>query len=511
MRGAGSRPTTPGSDHADTNPAPGGAAYAVHQRARRGIRLMLSRGALVLLLTFGSGIILARTLAPADFGVFAIALFIVIFVGLLTDLGLRPALIQRPGMLAERDFTTAFTIQQAAVTAAVGLLWSGAAWLPTLYPKAPAELVWLVRLMAMELYLVSWRDMSEVLLERTLRYERLARIDVVGSLVYNGVALALALGGQGVWSLGYAKVASSLTRAVLVHRAAPWPIRLAFDGRAARTLLGAGLPLQIGRIVTQAQYWVTPTLVAGAIGPDAAGLLQWAAGNGRKPLEFLENVVRVSLPHFSMLQHDRAEVERTLSRYVLVFVLVCGLWLAVLAVAGRDLVTLVYTVRWVAAVPPMVLFAGVGLLVSVRVIVTTALVGLGQMGFTARVSAVGALATLGASVGLVLALGFIGVALGQLVGAAVALPWLVSGLGAGAIARVLVPAGMVLLPMGAACAVGIVTHLAPLEPAVRGLLTAGIMTLAYGATAWWVAPAWLREAAWHELAPTRGFLKRPAR
>ena len=70
----------------------------------------------------------------------------------------------------------------------------------------------------------------------------------------------------------------------------------------------------------------------GAIGPAAAGFLQWAAGNGRKPLEILEHLARVSLPHFSRLQHDEREVESTLSRYVTLFVLASGLWLSVLAV-----------------------------------------------------------------------------------------------------------------------------------------------------------------------------------
>jgi O-antigen/teichoic acid export membrane protein len=94
--------------------------------------------------------------------------------------------------------------------------------------------------------------------------------------------------------------------------------------------------------------------VAGTIGPAAAGLLQWAAGNGRKPLELLEYFARVSLPHFSRLQHDEREVERTLARYVALFVLACALALAVLVVAGDDLVVFVYTEQWLPAVTAMV-------------------------------------------------------------------------------------------------------------------------------------------------------------
>lgn len=116
--------------------------------------------------------------------------------------------------------------------------------------------------------------------------------------------------------------------------------------------------------MAQAQYWVTPTVVAATIGPTAAGLLQWAAGNGRKPLDFLEQLARVALPHFSRLQHDGHEVAETLSRYASGFVLLSGFWLLVVAVAGRDLVHFTYTDQWLPALPaPMAAAVGAGVLV----------------------------------------------------------------------------------------------------------------------------------------------------
>lgn len=470
----------------------------VNRRARRGIRVLLVRQVFVLLLTFGSGVVLARALPPADFGLFAIALFIITLAGMLTELGLQPALIQRAGELGEHDLRAALAVQQTAVTAVVVALWLGAGWLPSAYPKASQTLVWMVRLLSLELYLASWRDMSETLLERALRYERLAPIDVAGSIAYAAVAIVAAVRGGGAYSFVIAFLSSSVLRTVLLYRAAPWPMRPIVDGRAVRPLLRVGIPVQVGRIVNQAQYWVTPTLVATLIGPDAVGLLQWASGNGRKPLEFLENVVRVSFPHFSILQDDAPEVERLLSRYVLVFALVCGLWLAVLAVAGHDLVELVYTARWDPAVPALVLFAGVGLLVSLRVIVATALVGLGRMVYVARVSAIGALVTIGASAGLVLAVGAIGIPLGQLVGAIVLLPALTAGLERGAVARVLGPASVALVPIGLAVGVGVLVHRADLAAPARGVVTAAVMTLVYLAAAWRTGPGWLRTVAWQE-------------
>jgi O-antigen/teichoic acid export membrane protein len=470
----------------------------------------------VTLVTFASGIVLARTLAPADFGLFAICYFIVTFLAMASDLGLHAALVQQPEPPTERDIQTMFTVQQMATTVAFIFLWLVVEWLPSIYPKAGPDLVRLVRLLSFQLYLISWSRPSEALLERSLRYARLVPIDVICSAVYGTVAIAMALNGFGVWSFAVAFLTATTTRVILVYRAAPWKIRFTLEPSTAAALLGRGVPLQIGRVVAQAQYWVTPTLVAGSIGPAAVGLLQWAAGNGRKPLDVLEYFARVSLPHFSRLQHDEAEVARILSRYVSVFVLICGFWLTVLAIAGRDLVLFVYTDRWLPAVPAMVLFAVVGLLVAVRVVVSAALTGLGRTMVIARVGVATTIATIVVSVPLVLWLGPIGVPLGQLVGAAGVLPFLLAGLGSGTLPLVLRAASTALLPMAVAVVVGAVAQVSAVQsivaqtmaptllsessPAFRGLFTAGSMTLAYAAVIWLTGPRWLRDSVREELA-----------
>jgi hypothetical protein len=59
---------------------------------------------------------------------------------------------------------------------------------------------------------------------------------------------------------------------------------------------------------------------------------------------------------------------------------------------------------------------------------------------------------------------------------------------------------LVLLPVGAAIAAGAVVAMAPLAPAPRGLLTASVATLVYGAVVWWSGPEWLRATVLRELA-----------
>jgi PST family polysaccharide transporter len=474
----------------------------IHRRAGRSLWFVSGGQILVALVSFASGVVLARRLSPGDFGLFAISTFVVVFVGMIADLGLHTALIQRQTELTTHDLRAAFTLQQLTAAIAFTVLWPVTSLLPTIYPAASGDLVTLVHIMSADLFLLSWCRPGEALLERSLRYDRLVPIDVAVTTVYAVLAIILALSGVGVLSFGIAWVAGTITRLILVMRAAPWSVGLAWDTSVARSVLRIGAPLQLSRVVAQAQYWVTPTIVAATLGPSAAGLLQWAAGNGRKPLDILEYLARVSLPHFSRLQHQAREVDATLSRYLTGFLLVSGLWVALLIVAGNDVVRLIYTERWVPAVLPLVLFAAVGVLASVRLIVTTALVGGGQTAVIGRVAVGSALVTIVASVMLVGALGVVGVPLGQLVGAAVALPFLVRARGSSAPAAVFRAVKPTLLPVGVAVAVGLAASSLPLESAARGLVASLVMVASYASTLWVTGPRWLRIAPMHRQGET---------
>jgi PST family polysaccharide transporter len=482
----------------------------VHRRARRGIRLLVGRQAALQLLALGGGIVVARVLGPGPIGVFGIAFFVVTVLGLIADLGMRTALIRRAGPPTERELGTCFALQQGLVTVLVALLVLAAPAVATVYRRAPPELAGMLQVLAFDLYLRSWRVMSEVRLERELRYRELALADVVAAVGYQTVAIGLVVAGWGAASLVWAMLMGSLLRTVLLYRASPWPIRIRLHGSAVRDLVRVGLPLQVSQIVSLAPGWITPTLVAGLLGPEAVGLVTWASAVGRKPLEVLDNAVRVSVPHFARLQDDIGEVERTLGRYVVASLLVCGLWFAVLAVAGRDLVALVYTPRWLPAMPALLLYAGAAMLASVRLLASAALVGVGRVRFTATVSTAVAAVAIGTSVVLVLRLGFVGVPLGQLAGLGLAAPWLLAGLGPGTLGRVLRGALPVLPPLAAALAAGGLCLLAPLPPPARGLVTAGVTAAAYGAAAWWAGPEWLRSSVRAEIPWPGHRLRGPA-
>ena len=452
-----------------------------NRQAKRGIKLLAARQVVLQILTFAGGVVLARTLDPSVFGLYVIASFLVSLFAMVGDFGLAPSLIQRTEALTDLDLQVGFTLQQVLTVVIVLALWVSAPLLAGFYPGAPPETAWLVRALSLNLFLASWQTMSKLQLERDLKYDRLSVVEVVGVLIYQGLAVGLALAGFGVWSFIWATLASGLVGAALMYAVAPWRVRFAYDRKIARDLIRYGVPFQSQGILNAVGGWVTPVVIGRWIGADAVGLLTWASSNGRKPLILVDSTMRVAFPHFARVQHDAAEVNRLLVRYLTYLALPAGLWFAAIATAAYPIVEAIYTAKWVPAVPALILFAAAMAADLTSWTLCIACNALGRVKLTMRVLGVRSAVNILLGVGLVLALrrplgsaSFVGVAAGYFLSATLAIPWLaVSGFGRQTCREVGGALAWVALPVIAACAAGWVAAalagqtLAPLPPGGR--------------------------------------------
>src|SRR5688572_2463588 len=159
------------------------------------------------LVVFAGSVALMQLLTPREFGSFAIvqaALAIVVFFG---DTGVGGALVRQAPAPTERQLSSVFYLQLAAslllMTAVLGL----AGTIPRIWADLPQDAALVTRILAVDFVLTSLRVPPMLLLERQLRFGALSVIDIAGGLTFYGVAVALAFGGAGVWSLALAVLA----------------------------------------------------------------------------------------------------------------------------------------------------------------------------------------------------------------------------------------------------------------------------------------------------------------
>ncbi len=470
-----------------------------HAKAKHGIKLLLGRQLFVQLITFGGGIILARTLDPADFGLYIISLFMVNMFALIGDFGLAPSFIQRKKELTDLEIQVGFTLQQVLTSILVIILFCGGPAIGRyLYPDIP-QVVWLVRALSFNLYLTSWRSMSALQLERHMKYDQLAKIEVLEMLVYQSLAVGLALLGAHTWSYIIASLVQGVLGTTLIYLASPWKIRLKYDSKIASELLRFGVPFQLQIIINSLGSWATPLIVGRQLGPDAVGFVTWASSNGRKPLMITDSVMRVAFPHFSRIQDDLIEVERIVIRYLSGLLMAATLWFTGIVCTTPALIELVYKQKWAPASTALTLYSAVLALDMCSMVIGTTLTSIGRLNLTTIVVTVRSALNIILTITLVFLMrrghAYNGVPIAYLVSSIIAVPWLMRGLGPGACYRISRSLSWLLIPTGVGVSAGLTmswlsqTTWLP----VHVLVTGCTAVLGYTIATWFACPKWMRD------------------
>jgi teichuronic acid exporter len=330
---------------------------ALTSLARRGMRDMLVRQVLVTLVSLGGSVVLARVLSPSDYGIYAIATFIVNIFMFFGDLGLGASFIQNSKSPDTKYYRTSFTIQLALVTTVVVLTWTLAPWIIGFYGSVGKQSLWLIRVISLLLYLPVLRSVSMIQLERGLRYRPVAWAEGVAMSLYQIIAVICAIQGLGVWSFVLATLISGVVGLIMVYRSAPWPVGLCFDWDEIRQVMRQGISFQSAAVLDSFSQWAIPAVAGTLAGPTAVGYLGLALANAKRPLLLSESVVRVSFTHFSRLQANIDKLHETINDYLVGLLWVMFAWAGLLWTSSSPLVAVIYSAKWLPAVPALVIFA----------------------------------------------------------------------------------------------------------------------------------------------------------
>jgi PST family polysaccharide transporter len=254
--------------------------------------------------------VLARTLTPTEFGVFAAGVTVIEFARPLSTLSMDHALVQsknlKPGSVA---FASVFALGLSWVVATMIALNADVVLLLYDDPEVPVLLValaWAVPLAAVSGLLLA-------MLRRKLAFRALSIIALLSSIIASLTSVAVALAGWGVWALVagyYTDLALKVLFGLLMVR--PHFLRLRI-GKEARGLLrfgvGSTLSLMLNFWALHGDYVV----IGSVLGPKPLGYYSRAyqlVSTVPGMLGRLHNMVL--FPAFSRAQSDRGYLAKAL-------------------------------------------------------------------------------------------------------------------------------------------------------------------------------------------------------
>jgi len=349
---------------------------SIGRQAGRGLRFSLAGTLLTKLGSFAMGLVLARLLAPSDFGVYAIALAATAVLMHINDVGLIAATVQWRGRLEDMA-PTAATMAMAFAVGIYVVFWVAAPTFATASGNSAAAPV--VRLLTLIIVIDGITAVRSGALMRHFEQGRLVLANSAGLVVNAVVAITLAATGAGAFSFAWGQVTGAAMTGLLVFLFGRVPFRYGFDRAIARKLLVFGVPLAaslgVEAVVTNVQFAV----VGHITGAVALGYFLLAFNVASWAQSILGQAIRyVSVAGFSRLsEHDDEALSAGVQRSVPLMVTVVAPIVALTSVLAVPMVALLYGERWLPAAPVLRILVGLTLARMLTGLAMDALMGAG--------------------------------------------------------------------------------------------------------------------------------------
>jgi len=217
--------------------------------------------------------------------------------------------------------------------------------------------IWLIRILGFSFFLTSLKVVPSVILERNLKFKSLVTVEVVETLVFNGLLILLVLQNFGIWSFSIAALSRSMMGTVLIYVLAPTPVGFLIKKNAAKKLLSFGIPYQLNSMLALLKDRLVPLVIARMVGPMGIGYITWAQAMAFLPLEIMNIVIRITFPAFSRLQDDKEILGRAVEKAL--FATSSMVYPALFGIGAilPSLVIYIVSPKWQPAVPSFYLFA----------------------------------------------------------------------------------------------------------------------------------------------------------
>ena len=308
--------------------------------------------------------ILARLLAPEDFGLIALTAVAVGLLSIFTEVGLNSALIQKKEVRQEH-LTSAFWL---SISVGFSLAILGAAAAPLiagLYSEP--RLAVLLPALLLTLPLSGLAQVPDALLKRRMAFRQIACIDWASSLVAGLAGVALAFAGAGVWALVVQSIVVTGLSAFARLAVARW--RPDFDFRLGyvREMLTFSASVLGCTLVNFLCNNVDNALIGNVLGVQSLGYYALAFNLVMLPSMTISGIVtRVMFPALASIQDDLPRFRRGYLRMLRVISSVSLPAIVGLGATAPLLITTVYGERWAPAVPVLRVLAVIGALQTIN-------------------------------------------------------------------------------------------------------------------------------------------------
>lgn len=306
------------------------------------------------LISFVVSVILARILAPDDYGIIALVFVFTTFCDKLLIAGFATSLIQKK-TADDKDFSSVLYFSLAAALGLYALLFFGAPLITDLYTKFDSiELIAVIRVLGLSLFLMAFSSVQHAYASKHMLFKRYFW-STIGATVFSGiVGIVMAYQGWGVWALVAQNMLATFVGCTILWFTVDWRPKLMFSFERLKGLFSYGWKIFMASIIKTLYNDVRSLVIGKMFTP--ADLAYYNRGQSLPQLvdtNVTGTIDSVLFPAYSRLQDDRPAMLNAVRRAVKTSCYVLMPILALMAAVASPLVSLLLTDKWLPCVPFM--------------------------------------------------------------------------------------------------------------------------------------------------------------
>lgn len=298
---------------------------------------------------FVVGIVIARLVSPADYGILGLLLVFVNIAQVFVDSGLGSALIYYNNQ-DEKDVTTTFTFNLIISSVIAFALYITAPVFDDFFANQTFHVY--LRVIILQIIINAFIVVPTALLKIRLDFKSIAIVNTIAAVLSGAVGIILAYYGFGIWALIAQVILRSVVVLAILSIACKWLPRIGVDLQSLKKLFNYSINIFGASCVTRLIEEGTSFIVGKCFTPHKLGLYTRANQFSLLPSSSIGSIIiSVLFPSLARVKDDRNQFNILYTNVLKVLSLLSIPFFVLMAVLAEPLVRVVLTDKWIEVVP----------------------------------------------------------------------------------------------------------------------------------------------------------------
>lgn len=306
------------------------------------------------LVTFIVSIVLARILAPEDYGKIALITVFTTILQVFVDSGLGTALIQKKNA-DELDFSSVFYFNFVVCIILYIGMFLAAPFIAQFYNDL--SLTPIIRVISLTIIISGVKGIQQSYVSKNMLFKRFFYSTLGGTIFSAALGIGMAWAGAGVWAIVAQQLSNTAIDTLILWITVKWRPKKMFSWKRLKSLLSFGWKMLVSSLL-ETVYTNIRSLIIGRM-YSSSDLAFYNQGD-KLPNVIVNNINTsidsVLLPTLAEEQDDRERVKNMTRRAIKVSTYIMAPLMMGLAFCATSIVELILTEKWLPCVPFLQIF-----------------------------------------------------------------------------------------------------------------------------------------------------------